>query len=311
MPGPGTGAGGILGVALETTSGTYQVPTKFVPIEDESLQFQQDTVWRRPIRASADVIGAVMGNAHVEGDITMEALDDILPYFLMASRATFVKTGTTPNFTYVFTPSASAVPLKTMSITVVRAGEVFGYTGCIVGSYTISIDDGMLKFNPTILGQDEATAATPVPVWPTTTPYGAGSYNLQVPTATQIFDADTFEFGVDDSPEAQYRLKSAGRGAAFVAYGERNTTLSMERDFITRAEYDQFKALTAQSLTLQATKGANQSIQIDMPAIIRDTYEVGLGGQGDLIRATVAYQGTADASGKAYQVTIKTQENIT
>jgi hypothetical protein len=146
----GTGAGGFLGVALETTSGTYVAPAKFVPIESESLTMTEDTQWRRPIRQSADIIGGVAGNQHVEGDISMEALEDCVLYFLYAARATAVKTGTT-NLTYTFTPNANATPAKTMSITVVRNGQVFGYVGCVVSSFTFTIEDGLLKFNMTIL----------------------------------------------------------------------------------------------------------------------------------------------------------------
>jgi hypothetical protein len=310
----GTGAQGFLGIAPEVTSGTYIAPTKFIPIESESVQWVQDTVWRRPIRASADIVGAVPGNGRVEGDISMEAFEDVVAIFLRAARTTMTKSGTTPNFSYVFVGSAAAVPTKTFSITIVRNGVAFGYTGCVVGSFTFTVDDGLLKFNPTILGRDEATQTVPTPTWTTglqSQPYGAGMYKLEIPTATQIFDADGFDFSVDDSAEAQYRLKDTSRGAQFVSFGERSVTLSLDRDFDNRAEYDAFKALTAQGVTLMATKGANNSITLEIPAAIKDTYEMSMGGQGDLMRGSISYNGVLDAVGNAYKITIKTQEDIT
>ncbi len=311
---PGTGAQGFLGVAIETTSGTYLAPTKFVPIVSESIKYVQETDWRRPIRASADIVGAVDGNVHVEGDISMEAFEDIFALMLRAGRNTYTKSGTTPNFTYDIVGSAAAVPTKTLSITVIRNGVAFGYTGCVIPSFTLSIDNGKLMFNPAILGRDEASQTLPVATWATgvqATPFGAGKYNLQIPTATQVFDSDSFEFSVDDSGEPQYRLKDTGRGAQFISFGERNVTLSVERDFDTRTDYDAFKALTSQTITLAASKGANNSITINLPAAIKDTYEVGLGGQGDLTRAQVNYNGVLDAVGNAYKLTVKTQEDIT
>lgn len=311
---PGTGAGGFLGVALEATSGTYLAPTKFIPIQSESLAFVQETVWRRPIRQSADIVGAVDGNARVEGEVNMEAFEDVVATLLHAARASVTKTGTNPNFTYEFKGSAIAVPAKTASITVVRNGAVFGYTGCVVGSFGFTIEEGLLMFNTTILGRDEASQSLPSATWGTgvqAAPYGAGKYNLQIPTSTQVFDTDNFEFTVDDSAEAQYRLKSIGRGAQFVSFGERSVTLTVDRDFENRTDYDAFKALTAQSVTLAMSKGANNSIDLVIPAAIKDTYEVGLSGQGDLIRASVAYNGTLDASGDAYKITVKTQQDIT
>jgi hypothetical protein len=309
---PGIGAGGFVGVAIETTAGTYTAPTKYIPIQNESLQYQQETIWRRPIRQTADIVGAVSGNAHVEGDISMEAFEDVVAVMLYAARTTPVKTGTTPNWIYTYTGNANAIPTKTMSITVVRNGVVFAYTGCVVSKFTFTIDDGLLMFNTSILGRDEATQSAPTPTWPVTqVPYGAGTYHLTIPTATQIFDADTFDFEVDDNGTPQYRLKDTGRGAQFINFGERAITLSTERDFDTRTEYDAFKSLTAQSITLAAAKGINNSITLTIPAAIKDTYELGLSGQGDLIRASIAYNAVLDSTGNAYTIVVNTQETIT
>jgi hypothetical protein len=307
----GIGAGGFMGIALESTPGTYEAPTKYFAFESESLAFTQETNFRRPIRKSASIIGAVDGNARIEGDISMEAFEDVVPYFLYCARTSIVKSGSAPNFIYTVTPTAAAVPTETMSITVVRNNIAFGYTGCVVGSFTLTVEDGTLKFNPSILGRDEADQTVPVPVFSTTTPFGAGKYNIQIPTASQVFDADGFDFSVDDSAEAQYRLKDTGRGAQFISFGERSVTLSMERDFETRTEYDAYKALTAQSITLTATKGANNQISVVMPASIKDEYTIGLSGQGDLLRASISYNGVIDGSGNDYTMVVKTQEDIT
>jgi hypothetical protein len=192
---------------------------------------------------------------------------------------------------------------------------VFGYTGCVVSSHSFSIQDGQLMFNVSILGRDEASQSLPTATWQTgiqAAPYGAGTYNIQIPTASQVFDCDNFEFTVEDNGEAQYRLKNTGQGAEFINFGERSVGLTLDRDFESRADYDAFKALTSQSVTLIATKGANNSIQLDIPVAIKDTYEVGLSGQGDLIRASIAYQGAYDTTTtSAYKTTIKTQQDIT
>jgi hypothetical protein len=308
--GYGVGAGGIMGIALETVSGTYLAPTKFVPFNSESLQFQQETNFRRAIRNSPDVTFAVPGNAHTEGDVEMDAFDDILPYFMTASRMTVVKTGAGPNYIYTGTPNADAVPAKTMSITIVRNGVVFGYTGCVVGSFSFGIDEGTLTYTASIVGADEAVQSAPTPTWPTTTPFGAGQYDIQIPTATPVTDVDTFEFTVEDNAEPQFRLKNPGRGANFVKFGEREVTLSLEKDFQTRVEYDAFKALTAQSITLTATKGTNNNVGITVPVALKDTYEVNLDSQGDLVRANIEYQCLVGPATAAYTLVVKSQENI-
>jgi hypothetical protein len=302
---------GSMGIALETVPGTYVAPTKFFPFLEESLQRMQETVWRRAIRKSADFTGATPGNVRVEGDISMEALEDVVPYFLLCARTAVVKTGTLPNFTYEFTGVCNAIPPKTMSITVVRNGVVFGYVGCVVSSFTFTVEEGLLQFNVSMLGRDEGDQATPVEAFSVTEPFGAGQYNIELPVGSVVLDTDTFEFTVDDAAEAQYRLKNTGQGAQFVSFGERTATATVERDFENKTEYNAFKALTKRALRFTALKTANNSIVADMPAAITDTYEVGLSGQGDLVRASVAYQGAVDALGNAYKVTVKTQENIT
>lgn len=310
----GIGGGGFVGLALETVPGTYVAPTKFFPILSESLQYQQATNWRRPIRQNVDVLGAVPGDVHVEGEIEMEVLTDAAVYFHLVSRATVVKSGTAAPWSYVFTPSAAACAGKTASITIVRNGQVFGYTGCVVPQFTYTIEDGMLKATYSILGADEASQVLPVPTFAgQERPFGAGEYSVQIPTASQVFDVDTFEWSVNDNGEPQFRMKNTGRGAEFIKFGERENTLSVERDFSTRADYDAFKALTAQSITIDADLSVStEQMTILLDAAIKDTYEVGLGGQGDLIRATVEYQATYNAgTSRSYRLTLLADESIT
>jgi hypothetical protein len=310
MP-PGISAATVAGLALETTSGTYLAPTKFFPLVSESLNYQQDTQWRKVLRGQVDVFGAIQGNAHTEGDISIEALDDVVPYFLDAARLTVVKTGAGAPFTYTCTPNANAIPNKTLSLTIVRNGIVFAYTGVVVSSYTFTLNNGTLMFNASLVGADEAVQSSPTPTWPTSVPYGTGMYTFEIPTATAITDADTFEFQVDDNASPQYRLRSGGfRGATFVAFGERSSAIKTERDFTSRTEYDAYKALTAQAIKFAAVNGA-ASITVNATTAIKDTYQVNEGGPGDLVRAGVSYTLAANASGVPFTIVVVTPETFT
>lgn len=309
---PGIGAAGILGVALETVSGTYLAPTKFIPFESESLNYVSDNIMRRPIRQSADIVGIVPGNTHVEGDIGFEAITDAVAILLHGARHTVTKTLTGP-YKYNFVPNANAIPTKTLSLTVVRNGVVFGFTGMVVSNFTFTTEDGVLKFNCGFQGRDESVQSLPTATWPSTVPFGAGMYTIEIPTATQVFDTDTFEFSVEQNAEPQFRLKSAGaRGAQFIKYGENETKLTVERDFDTRTDFDAYKALTSQSITIKAIQTAVvNEIDITVPVAIKDSYEVQMPGQGDLVRASIAYTGVLDGTGKSYSIDVWTAENIT
>jgi hypothetical protein len=291
-------------------SGTYTAPTKFIPFNNETLKYQQANVYRRPIRQSAGIIGAVPGNSFVDGDIEFEATEDTVIWLMYAARTSIVKSGS-GNYTYTVTPSPNAIPVRTLSISIDRdSGVVFGYTGCVVSAIKFSINNGELVMTASIVGQDESSQGALTPTWPTTTPFGAGSYSIEFPTGTPVFDTDMFEFTMDDQAVPQYRLKNTGRSAQFINFGERNCTLHAERDFTSRTDYDNFKAVTAQTVTLTVSKGVNNSISILIPVAIKDTDVVNLSGQGDLVRSVITYQNIADSTGKEYQYTVKTQENI-
>ena len=307
---PGTPTGAFPTLNSAYSPGTYTAPTKFFPLISESLVTPQATIWRRPIRNSADVIGAVAGNFNVQGDITAEFLEDVSIYLLGASRVSIVKSGSSPNFVYTITPSAIAIPAKTLSITAVRNGIVFGYVGCVVVQNSFTVNDGLLMHNVSVIGRDEAVQSVPTPTWPTTVPFGAGQYSIEIPTGSAVLDTDTFEWTLNDNGTPNFRLKNTGRGAQFINFGERESTLKFERDFETRADYDAFKALTAQAITITASKGTNNSVSIVSPVAVKDTYEVSMPGQGDLVRASINYRNIADATGVCYTMTLKTQESI-
>jgi hypothetical protein len=282
---------------------------KFVPITQEGMQMMEETVFRRPIRESADVIGAVPGNQHAEGDIDMEALEDCLPYFLAIARATCVKSGSSPNFIYTYTPNARAVPLLTATIVVMRAEQVFAYTGCVVSMFKFGVQDGLLTFGIHVIARGESTQTAPVTSWGSTAPFGAGTYTIEIPTGTTVTDADQFEFTVEDNGEVQYRLKSTSRDGEFVKFGERDVTCTMGRDFTSKTDYDAFKGVTAQSITLEVSKGANNAIELLAPVTVKESYEVPLSGQGDLVRGNITYRSML-GSPSTYQLVVKTQEDL-
>lgn len=306
----GVGASGFVGVAVEAVAGTYVAPTHYLPLRNESLQFQQDTQWRRPLRGIADVAGGLQGYSHVEGDLELEVIPSIWPQLLRSARMTCVKTGAGP-YVYTWSPSQVATPAKTMSVTVVRNGVAFGYVGCIIGSQEYTMDAGTLVSTLAILGTDEADQAVPTPTYVTDEPFGAGMYSLEVPFASVVTDTDTFTLNIEDNPEPQFRIKNS-KTAQFVKFGERSVTLSLERDFESRADYDAFKALTAQRIKLTATRAA-ESISFDIKSAIKESYEIaGLSGQAELIRAGIEYQGTySDGDAKSYEIVVNTAASIT
>jgi hypothetical protein len=309
--GSGTPSGNLPSYNTAYSPGTYTAPTKFLPFNTESVNFMQATVWRRPIRGSADVVGPVPGDSHIEGTVEVEVLEDVLIYFLHCARTSCTKTGAGPNYVYTYIPTSNALPPRTLSITIQRvSGAVFGYVGVVVTAIKYSITNGELMATLTLMGMDEASQSAPTATWPTSVPFGPGQYDIEIPTGTQVTDTDLFEFTIEDAGVAVPRLKNSSRAVQFIRFGERTCTTHFERDFVDRTDYDAFKAYTAQSLTLTMSKGANNTVSILAPNAVKDTYQVNIGGQGDLVRGVIDYQNTLSGSPATYQITVKTQENI-
>jgi hypothetical protein len=86
----------------------------------------------------------------------------------------------------------------------------------------------------------------------------------------------------------------------------------VQRDFIDKTDYTSFRNLTSQALKFQVSNGASADVKFDIPAATKQVYDLGLSGQGDLIRAAVTYVGTYDPSTAAgAKITVISAENIT
>lgn len=331
----GLGAGGSVGLAFETVKGTYVAPTLFVPVLNESLAYTEEKYYSPQIRQQVMVSEQKQGYYHIEGDIVMEADPVYLPHFLYASRHTPVKTGAADPFLYEFTPStagssstgAGPSAAKTLSITVVRNGVRFGYTGCVMGGFDFEITDGIMQVTWHVHGEGEEAAepADPTEAWAAAEIFGANAHSIYVDAAgaapafaAASNDFNGFTWSVNHNAEAQNRIRAL-RSASYVSYGESEVTYNTELDFLTRAEYVNFKdsvfrALKEESLNNGANFAAStRAMQIIMFRTSYDSYEVGLPGLGDLIMANVT--GRAMVGGAftnpGYRLSVKSPTSIT
>ena len=308
----GLGAAGVLGLGFEAlaTPGTPVAATKFVPIESETLKFSPPINKRRPIQGTADVVGIKVGKGFVEGDVTFAAFHDVLPYFLYAARTTAVKTGVATPWEYAFTGAHTAEAPYTLSLVVERNGIVFVYAGCVASKFSFSVTEDVLMVTVSIIGRTEATGAAPTENYGSVgNEFGAGTQSVEF-ADTVITAIDEVTIDIDDAGTAQMRTTTS-LGADLVTYGERSIAVSLSSDFENRTEYDLFRAGTTQKFEYIADDGTH-SLIFEAPAAAIDSYDVGLAGQGELVRATVAYMGVHDdVAGAGYTLTITTDEDIT
>src|SRR4029078_589435 len=233
--------------------GTYAAPTIFVPILDESLKYMEERYYSEQIRQQTIVSDVKQGYYHVEGDVNLEVDPTNSPYWMYAARHNAVKSGAGP-FVYTFTPSSAGsastatgtTAAKTLSITIVRNGVVFGYTGCVVGGFEFTIEDAVLRCSLNILGLAEAVQSAPSRAWAAADLLGADAHRIYVAAAsatptftTASLDFNGFTFRANYNAEAQNRIR-ADRQASYISYGITEAEIESELDFIDRTEYDNF-----------------------------------------------------------------------
>ncbi len=308
----GIAATGVMGLALETTAGTFVAPTKWVPIRSESLSTTQALTYRRNIKGIADPTTPLAGNLTSEGDIEFEASPDVLPYFFRAMRTSEAKTGSGDPYQYVYTPTHGASSTSTLSLYVQRNGTNFAYLGVTVGKLSFTINDGILVGTASVGALSEATQSSTSPSYSNNNPFATGNYTVEVPNSSSITDVDNFTFDIEEGLSSNHRLNGS-QNAASITLGERTVSSSLERDFEGRTNFDSFKAATATSLTVICTySGGNRYLKLEMPVVTMESYEVNLASQGELVRASVNYTGSYSTSDTfAYRATVKTDENIT
>lgn len=301
MP-PGVGGGGYVGIAPETTFGTYVAPTLFVPILNESFGYQEDKYFSPAIRKSVVVNDVAQNYYSIGGDIDVDVDPATWVYFMYASRHTITKTGAGSPWTYTFVPSAAAAATtaagtttpKSLSITIVRNGVVFKYVGCVVGGFNLRVEDGVLKSNMSMVGLADTSVGgdtPPAATFTAPTIMGAGAHQVYIDTAgaTPAFATastvfNTFTANMNNNGSPRNRIVS-GRGASAIVWGEGEYTITSGFDFETRGDYDNVINATAKAFRLKSSSGASNDVQLDVFRGIYNTYPVNLAGIGDILTA--------------------------
>lgn len=332
----GLGGSGYLALTFETVYGTYLPPTTagtvFVPILNESLHYVEDKYYSEQIRQTTIDSDVKPSYYHIEGDIVWEVDAAFLPYFGYCSRHSITKTGAADPWQYDFIPSqagsastaASGAVARSASISVIRNGIGFGYGGCIVNTWEFTIEDGVLRCTMGVLGTSEQTpGGLGSPVWTAPELFGADAHSVYVAASavSPTFGAASTDFNgftanMNYNAAAQNRI-IANRAASYVSYGKTEAGYNTELDFVSKAEYDNFKAASTRAVRLESLRGgatfalATEAVQITFNRSAYDSYDIGLGGIGDLIMAATTGRALGIAGGNPYQISCKSGATIT
>lgn len=323
----GIGATGYLTLAPETTMGTYVAPTTYVPILRETLHYTEDKYFSQQLRQQVVDSDVKPSYYHIEGEVELEVDTNNLLYWLYASRHTIVKSGAGP-YTYTFVPSTAGATStgtganqRTLSLTVVRNGIVFGYTGCTVGQYEFTVDNGVLKLTMQIIGLGEAVQSLPTPTWVAPDLLGADSHNIYLgasavsPTYAQALGFNGYTFMANHNAEAQNRIRST-RSANYVKFGKTEFEVRSELDFESRTDYDLFVASTTKAIKLESTVGggtfaaATDGVMIEVFRAVYEQYDIPVESIDAIIMANFVGHGLAQTGGDPYKISVKSAISI-
>lgn len=304
----GLGAGGAVGIALEPAAapGVWVTPAAWVPVTSETFTYNEDRYFSEAIRQQTISQAAKQGFYHIEGGLNMEVDTRTLPYFLHASRLGVTKSGVSSPWTYKYQPGTGAVipaTNRTMSITILRNGVWFGYAGCVVGSFDLTVDNGVLMFNVSqLLGLTDVPSGTigsPTPAFTTPQLLGASAHSvafgdgaLATPAAGVTAMSGTtpstkfsgYTFTDNENAVAQNRITPT-RGAAYISFGITEAQIASSLDFDDKSDYNHFIATDSKRSQFISSNGAADKVVVNVYNSVFDEYPVSLGGWGDIIMA--------------------------
>lgn len=311
----GSGLGSQLGVAAESTYGTFVAPTKFLEFTKESVQLKKTTAQSQGM-ASGRLVALssrrVVTQKEVQGSIDLEVTNKsfgLLLQALMGTTVTPVQQGAT--IAYLQTHTLADTAGKSLSIqkgVPLTTGTVADYsaTGCKVTSAEFSCEvGGMLtstfEFDGKTVSESETLAS---PSYPLMSPFHFG----QMAVKTGTFGAETALDGIRkvsvkiERPLAVDRFYAGQSGLKKEPISNDLVKISgsLEADFVATTLADMFVSDAATSLVWefvgdQIVSPHNYTFRVVIPAIHIDDEPPTVDGP-EVIRTTFNFTGLFDGT---------------
>jgi hypothetical protein len=290
---------GYVGLKKETTFGTAETVDTFIPVKSFEATQDPQNYYPETIRASRGKAKGIGMGIKNEVSLEMDAEPNSIGHLLLAalgSVSTEEVNGVTGAYTHTFIPGNS-LP----SYTFERNEGVMTKTisGAKADSLTLSVEaggDGSLTASVDWIAQslvDKASASIPSYsdrdpfVFHKVTVTKGGNVNENI-KSLEIEIANNLK---DD----QYTLRPS-RNVASIEEGMREVTISLEMLFKNKAEYQSFVDGATDSFTIVFdgnvfTGTTNDKLEIQIPKVLYDSFEVPMGGPDDEVLASL--EGTA------------------
>lgn len=290
---------GYVGLKKETTFGTAATVDTFLPVKSFEATQDPQNYYPETIRGTRGKAKGIPMGLKNELSLEMDAEPQSIGHLLLAalgSVSTVPNSPVTGAYTHTFLP-ANSLP----SFTFERNETVMTKTisGAKAESLTLSVEaggDGSLVASVDWIAQnivDKASASVPTYadrdpfVFHKVTVTKGGSANENI---------KSLEIEISNNlKDDQYTLR-ASRNVASIEEGMREVTFSAEMLFKNKAEYQSFVDGSTDSLTISFegnifTGSTKDKLDIQLPKVLYDTFEVPMGGPDDEVLASL--EGTA------------------
>lgn len=325
----GSGLGAQLGIAAETTYGTYVAPAKFIEFTKEGLQLKKTTAQSAGIAAgrllplsSRRVVTQRQASGSVELEVTNKGMG-LLFQSLMGTSVTPVQQGVTTAYLQTHTLADTAgksltiqkgVPLTTGSVT------KKSFLGCKVVSAEFSCEvGGMLTASYEFDGKDcEETSALAAASYPAMAPFHFGQMALK----TGVFGTEAARDGIRkvsikfERSQAVDRFYAgkAGLKAEPISNDLVKITGSVEMDYVDTTLDDLHTSDAATSLVWEfvgpiIASTYAETFRITLPAIRVDEAPPTVEGF-DVIKPTINFTGLYDGTNQPVLSYISTDSTL-
>lgn len=299
-----SGIAGQLGLAAESTYGTFVAPARWFEFTEETLELDRERIESQGIRAGRRVLHRwAQGIQRVNGDITMELAAQGFGIIFQHIFGGLVTTGSNP-YTHTCTPGDLAG--KSLSIQVGRpdiGGTVraFSYLGCKIATAEIAAavnEYAMLTLGiygaHEDTGQSLGTASYPATLSPFVFTHGS------VTLAGSGFDVKEFSLAIDNGLATDrhfIRGTTPERPKEPLEQARRSYTGQLLGDFTDLTAYNRFVNGTEAALVLAFNAGA--SAQLTITTNVRYDGETPKNGGEELLEQPLPFKalsGTSDAA---------------
>lgn len=278
---------GYVGYAVESTEGTFEAPTIFLPVTSFSFDDSNEYIVPDQIRGSRDRSIALAGPYSTSGSIDMELVPNgvgaLLKSAFAAMGANTVTSATGSYYTHVFTPGNTS-PTFTFEGS---AGDILirRYGGIRVNTFDLQASFGeIVTASFGLEGTTRGTTASPASEsFAQVIPFHFDGAKIQR-NGSDIANVKSFTFGINNNIDRMGTLRRT-RSYKRTVLGMRDASLSMTLDFDSTTDYDLFLAETEFSVTIDleggyitGSSGMKNQLIINIPRVRYNNTSVPISG---------------------------------